>query len=320
MKETDQTPQVETQQQLGEEYPFQSSEFRDLYEKYKVKPDVLSADDIMRMVPRLASHPKLVNWLVHAFALDKVNALHAHNCHTPGPAFVRGLLHDLDITVEVENAAVYENLPQGPFVTVSNHHFGALDGIILIDLIASKRPEYKVMVNMFLDYITAMRPNFIAVDAHATDDPKKKAVSMQGIRDCIKLVRDGSPVGFFPAGAVGKVNWRGRLQDRLWQPTIITLIQKMKVPVVPIFFHGSQSWWFNFLGVVCWQARTLRHPAEVFRKKHHTFRVTFGDPIPVAEQQAHQGSLDEFGLFLRQSTYSLRDRHDPSWTTLKILP
>lgn len=320
MKESDQNPAVETQPGVAGDYPFKTPEFRELYEKYKVRPDVLSADDIMRMVPRLASHPRLVNWLVHAFALDQVNALHAHNCHTPGPAFVRGLLHDLDITVEVENAAVYENLPPGAFVTVSNHHFGALDGLILIDLIASKRPGYKVMVNMFLDYITAMRPNFIAVDAHASADPKKKAVSMQGIRECIKLVREGEPVGFFPAGAVGKVNWRGRLKDRQWQPNIITLIQKMKVPVVPVFFHGSQSWWFNFLGVVCWQARTLRHPAEVFRKKHATFRVTFGEPISVEEQQRHQGSLDEFGLFLREQTYSLRDRHDPSWTTLDIRP
>lgn len=320
MKESDQNPAVEAQPGIAGDYPFKSREFRELYEKYKVKPDVLSADDIMRMVPRLASHPKLVNWLVHAFALDQVNALHAHNCHTPGPAFVRGLLHDLDITVKVENAAVYENLPAGPFVTVSNHHFGALDGIILIDLIASKRPGYKVMVNMFLDYITAMRPNFIAVDAHASDDPKKKAVSMQGIRECIRLVREGEPVGFFPAGAVGKVNWRGRLKDRQWQPNIITLIQKMKVPVVPVFFHGSQSWWFNFLGVVCWQARTLRHPAEVFRKKGATFKVTFGDPISVEEQQRHQGSLDEFGLFLREQTYSLRDRHEPSWSTLDIRP
>ena len=179
-----------------------------------------------------------------------------------------------------------DNLPEGAFVTVSNHHFGALDGIILIDLIASRRPRYKVMVNMFLNYIWAMRPNFIAVDAMASDDPKKKAVSMAGIREVIKMVRRGDPVGFFPAGAVAKVNWRGRLQDRQWQPTIIQIIDKLKVPVVPIFFHGSQSWWFNFLGVVCWQARTFRHPAEVFRKKGKTFHITVGEPISLRNSES----------------------------------
>ena len=311
---------ITSQENLADSYPFENEEFRELYKKYQVRPDVLSEEDIRRMVPQLANHPKLVHWLMHFLSFDKVNAIHSHNCHTPGPAFVRGLLHDLNITVEVENAAVYNNLPEGAFVTVSNHHFGALDGTILIDRIASKRPEYKVMVNMMLNYITAMRPNFIAVDAHATNDPKKKAVSVNGIKECIRQVRAGQPVGFFPAGAVGKVNWRGRLRDRQWQPSIIRLIQQTKVPVVPIFFHGSQSWWFNFLGVVCWQLRSIRHPAEVFRKKNATFRVTFGDPISVEEQQKHMGSLEEFGAFLRESTYSLRDRHDPSWETMKILP
>ncbi len=272
------------------------------------KMTVLDADDIMEMVPKLRGHRKLVEWFIHFISLDKVNEIHAHNAATPGPQFVHGLLDDLDIKLKIDNEQILDHLPEGAFVTVSNHHFGALDGIILINLIASRRPEYKVMVNMFLNYIWAMRPNFIAVDAMASDDPKKKAVSMAGIREVIKNVRSGKPVGFFPAGAVGKVNWRGRLQDREWQPTIIQLIEKLKVPVVPIFFHGSQSWWFNFLGVTCWQLRTFRHPAEVFRKKGSTFHMTIGEPISVEEQMRHMGSEKEFGDFLRKETYKLRDK------------
>lgn len=272
------------------------------------KPTVLDADDIMQMVPKLQGHRKLVEWFIHFLELDKVNAIHANHCATPGPEFVSGLLKELEIKLEIDNEQVLDHLPEGAFVTVSNHHFGALDGIILINLIASRRPEYKVMVNMFLNYIWAMRPNFIAVDAMASDDPKKKAVSMAGIREVIKNVRSGMPVGFFPAGAVAKVNWRGRLQDREWQSSIIQLIQKLKVPVIPIFFHGSQSWWFNFLGVTCWQLRTFRHPAEVFRRKGSTFHITVGEPISVEEQLRHMGSEKEFSDFLRGETYKLRDK------------
>ncbi len=272
------------------------------------KMTVLDADDIMEMVPKLRGHRKFVDWFIRFISLDKVNDIHAHNAATPGPQFVHGLLNDLDIKLKIDNEQVLDHLPEGAFVTVSNHHFGALDGIILINLIASRRPEYKVMVNMVLNYIWAMRPNFIAVDAMASDDPKKKAVSMAGIREVIKNVRAGKPVGFFPAGAVGKVNWRGRLQDREWQPTVIQLIEKLKVPVVPIFFHGSQSWWFNFLGVVCWQLRTFRHPAEVFRKKGSTFHITIGEPISVEEQMRHMGSEKEFSDFIRHETYKLRDK------------
>lgn len=272
------------------------------------KTAVLDADDVIAMVPKLAGHRRLVERLLHWLSVDKVNAVHAHNCETPGPAFVEGLLRDFDIKLSVDGLDVLDNLPEGPFITVSNHPFGALDGITLIHLVASRRPEYKVMVNMILGRIWAMEPNFIAVDAMSSNDPAKKAVSVNGIRQAIDQVRSGRPLGFFPAGAVSKVNWRGRLVDRRWQPNVIRIIKKLEVPVIPIYFHGSNSWFFNFLGVVCWQLRTLRLPSEVFRKCHTTMHISVGNPITVEEQRAHAGSIDELGRYLKDTTYQLRQR------------
>jgi putative hemolysin len=203
---------------------------------------------------------------------------------------------------------VLDNLPEGAFITVSNHPFGALDGISLIDVVASRRPEYKVMVNMILGRITAMKPNFIAVDALQSTDPAKKAVSMRGIKEAIDQVKSGKPLGFFPAGAVSKINRHFELEDREWQPTVLRLIDKVKVPVIPIYFHGSNSWFFNFLGVVCWQLRTLRLPREVWRKCHTTMHISVGEPISVEEQRAHAGSIEELGRFLKAKTYELKKR------------
>lgn len=272
------------------------------------KTAVLDADDVIAMVPKLAGHRRLVERLLHWLSVDKVNAVHAHNCETPGPAFVEGLLRDFDIKLRVDGLDVLDNLPEGPFITVSNHPFGALDGITLIHLVASRRPEYKVMVNMILGRIWAMEPNFIAVDPMSSNDPAKKAVSVNGIRQAIDQVSSGRPLGFFPAGAVSKVNWRGRLVDRRWQPNVIRIIKKLEVPVIPIYFHGSNSWFFNFLGVVCWQLRTLRLPSEVFRKCHTTMHISVGNPITVEEQRAHAGSIDELGRYLKDATYQLRQR------------
>lgn len=276
-------------------------------QKYTIKPNVLDYDDIVKIVPKLQGHKKLVDGLLHFLSVDKVNGVHSRNCDTPGPEFVRRLLFDeFKVKLRIDNEQLLDNLPEGAFVTVSNHPFGALDGITLIHLIASRRPQFKVMVNMVLNQISAMRPNFIAVDALASNDPAKKKVSMQGIREVIKQVRAGNPVGFFPAGAVSKINIRGELNDRQWQPSVVRLIEQLKVPVIPIFFHGSNSWWFNFLGVVSWQLRTLRLPAEVFRKCGKEIHVSVGDIISVEEQQLHQGSVEEFGEFLKSKTYQLR--------------
>ncbi|MDE7427440.1 MAG: lysophospholipid acyltransferase family protein [Muribaculaceae bacterium] len=277
---------------------------------YEIKPDVLNYDDIRTMVPKLDGHEKLVNFFLKFLSVDKVNAVHRAYCDTPGPEFVHRMMDDgFKIKLDVDNARVLDNLPEGAFITVSNHPFGALDGIALIYLITKKRPQFKVMVNMILNKITAMRPNFIAVDAWASNDPAKRQVSVNGIRQALKQLRDGQPVGFFPAGAMSKTDWRGRLKDRPWQDSVLQIIARANVPVIPIFFHGSNSWWFNFLGHACWPARSLRLPAEVFRKKGKPMHVSIGDPVSVEDQARFKGDVKALGEYLRAKTYELRDRY-----------
>ncbi len=275
-------------------------------EETPIKRTVLDYDDIRKMVPFFEGKEKLVKRIMKFVSLDKVNWLHDHNCDTPGVPFVNGLLKDLNITLRIDGEDVLKNMPEGSFITVSNHPLGALDGIALIKIVGQYRPKFKVMVNMILNYISAMRPNFIAVDALQSADPQKKAVSMQGIKAAMMQVRSGEPMGFFPAGAVSKVNRHLRIEDREWQPTVVRLIKQMKVPVVPIYFHSRNSWWFNFLGIVSWQLRTLRLPAEVFRKKGAEMHISIGQPISY-EEIAKYDDIAELGKFLKEKTYAMRN-------------
>lgn len=270
-----------------------------------IKPNVLDYEDICELAPFFKGKRKLVNFLFKLLKIDKVNGLHSNNCKNTGAPFTKGLLKDLGITVVVENENVLDNLPEGAFITISNHPFGALDGIILISLLASRRKDYKVMVNLLLNYITAMRSNFIAVDPVASDDPEKKLVSMRGIREAMMHVKKGHPLGFFPAGSVSKINAKLKIDDRDWQPTIIRLIQQMKVPVIPIYFHGYNSLFSYIVGRICWPLRSLMLPSEVFRKKGATMRVTIGNPISVEEQSKYE-SVEELTKFLKNATFSMK--------------
>ena len=276
-----------------------------IMEQYTVKPDVLGYDDIVKLVPAFEGKRKLVEVIGNFLALDKVNDLHSRFCDTPGPQFVNRMLDDLNSKLEINNEQVLDNMPNGKFVTVSNHPFGALDGIILIKMLTDRYPEFKVRVNMILNYISAMRPNFIAVDALQSNDPKQQAVSRNGLREAINQIQSGNPLGFFPAGAVSKITRHLRIEDRDWQPTIMRLIQKFNVPVVPIYFHGHNSFLFNFLGLISWQLRTLRLPSEVFASHDRTFRISIGDPI-MPEELAKHADVEELGKFLKEKTYSMR--------------
>lgn len=279
-------------------------------EETAVRPDVLTVEDVIEMVPRLKGHEKLVKRLLHWLAVDKVNAVHSRWHTTPGPEFTRHLLFDsFHNTLRVDGKEILEQLPQGAFITVSNHPLGALDGISLIYLITRYRPEFRVMVNMILNRIQAMRPNFIAVDAWASDNAEGKRQSVLGIRKALRMLKDGQPVGFFPAGAMSKTNWKNQLVDRQWQPSVLEIIYRAKVPVIPIYFHDRNSWWCNILGHICWPARSLRLPAEVFRKNGKELHISVGEPISAEEQRRHGANAEELGKYLREKTYELRERY-----------
>ena len=273
---------------------------------HEQKRTVLDAEDVMEMVPRLRGHRKLIDRLLHILQIDRVNEVHDRFFDTPGVPFTQSLLKDFRITTRIDGLDVLDKLPEGAFITVSNHPFGALDGITLISIIGQRRPEYKVMVNMILNRITAMRPNFIAVDQSASDDPAKKAVSMAGIREVMKQVRSGHPVGFFPAGAISKINRHGWLEDQEWKPVVMRLIAQLKVPVIPVFFHGTNIFMFNLLGRVSWVLRTMRLPSEVWRKCDTEMHVSIGDIITPEEIALHAGSEKELGQWLKAKTFELR--------------
>ena len=276
------------------------------YSSYDIRPDVINYEDLCKMVPWFAKHPKIADWLMRLLWIDKVNTTHGNICDTPGYMAAYRLINEQwNIKLRIDNAEILDNLPQGAFITVSNHPFGAIDGIILIELIGQRRPEFKVMVNMLLNKISAMRPNFIAVDSSASSDPKKRAVSVAGIRQVLRQLSEGKPVGFFPAGAMSKTTLRNGLQDRPWQDSVLQIIKRAKVPVIPIFFHGRNSHLCNVMGHVCWPLRSLMIPREMFKKANTTVHVSIGEPISVEEQNEYATPL-ELGEMLRKKTYELR--------------
>ena len=272
-----------------------------------VRRDVINYEDVAKAVPALAKHPKLVNAFLKLIAMDKVNKTHGKFRDQLGVDFATALAEkEYKWKLTVDNYEVLDQFKTGPFITVSNHPIGSYDGIILLYLVGKKRRDYKVMVNLILNNLQAMRPGFIAVDPQKSDDPEKRKITMHGMREAINHVREGHPLGFFPAGAISNVDWKLNISDRPWQEVIIRLIRQLQVPVIPIYFHCRNSNFCNILGLIDWRLRTMRLPGELFASYNKEIRVSFGNPISVEEQNKFE-TLQELGAFLRAKTYELKD-------------
>ena len=101
------------------------------------------------------------NRVIKLLSIDKVNGLHERNCHLTGYEFTNAILNEIEVSYKLHGEENLDNLPEGAFITVSNHPFGSIDGIMLIDILARRRPDFAVMVNGILTNIEAMKDNFI---------------------------------------------------------------------------------------------------------------------------------------------------------------
>jgi len=242
--------------------------------------------------------------LMHLLSIDRVNDLYDRNSSVKGPDFARTVLKDIGVEYEILNLEVLEHLPDGPFVTISNHPYGHIDGVILVDLFGHIRTDYKVMVNKFLGRIESLKDNFICVTPTGTERTGPTKESIKGIKESVAHIRSGGVLGLFPSGAVSDLSLKDRcIRDREWQEPVLRLIKKMNVPVVPVHFLDRNSNFYYSLGLLDWKVRLLRLPAEVFNKRGKVTRIAIGEIIPPEQLQRYE-SIDELRDFLRNKVYN----------------
>ena len=248
----------------------------------------------------------LATWLT---GIDKVNAVHdrVDKAGTPyGPAFAKALMEDIEIDFRIGHAERLSNLPEGPFIVIANHVYGHIDGISLLDILGERRPATKVMVNEMLTWIPGLAPSFIAVNPTVGARKSASATSINGVKNALQQLREGEPLCIFPSGAVADLKPRERwtLSEREWQDAAIRLIQKARVPVIPVRFFDRNSRFYYALGLLDYRIRFVRLFHEMFNKHGQTPRMGIGEVISVQEQEKYT-DLQEFKAFLRSSVYDM---------------
>lgn len=223
-------------------------------------------------------------------------------------SFLNELLVELGVTFEIP-AEDLKRLPKnGPYITISNHPLGGLDGILLMKFMLEHDPEFKVIANFLLQQIQPLKP--IIMPVNPFDDKKDIKSSVLGLKETLRHLSDGKPLGIFPAGEVSTIEDENIMVDKPWEPTAIKIIQKANVPVVPIYFHAKNSKLFYWLSKINPILRTLKLPSELLTQRNKVIKIRIGKPISVTEQAEHKDTLENFTEFLRKKTYILSNSFD----------
>jgi putative hemolysin len=196
----------------------------------------------------------------------------------------------------------------GPFILVSNHPLGGIDGILMTKILSEIRPDFKIMGNFLLEKIEPMKPYVIPVNPF--ENRKDLRQSSAGMRETLKHLENGGCVGIFPAGEVSNKNNKfNEIRDKKWELPVLKLIKKAKVPVLPMYFHAKNSQLFYQLAKLHPDLQTLLLPAEMMNKREKPIRIRFGKPVSVKLLADHD-SVEEMGEFLQKKIYMLKSYYE----------
>lgn len=240
--------------------------------------------------------------LMKVLKISTINKIYDRNKHLKDLGFLNALLDDLQIKFEIPEED-FKRLPKnGAYITISNHPLGGIDGLLLLKLMLEKEPNFKIIANFLLHRIDPMKQYIMPVNPFENHKDAKSSVI--GIKETLRHLSDGKPLGMFPAGEVSTYKDGKLMVDKPWEEGAIKVIRKAQVPVVPIYFHAKNSWLFYLLSKISGTMRTAKLPSEVFSQKHRAIKVRIGKPISVAEQNEYI-SIEDYSEFLRRKTYML---------------
>ncbi|MBF9030833.1 acyltransferase [Rhodobacterales bacterium HKCCE3408] len=202
----------------------------------------------------------------------------------------------------------------GSVVFVANHPHGLVDGMILADLIGRRRDDYRILTRALLTGIDESAAGYmISVPFPHEQDSQRKMVAMRA--EALAHLSQSGLIALFPSGAVAaSETWFGPAIEGEWNPFTAKLIRTSGATIVPCFFTGSNSRWYqlaNQISPVLRQGLLIHEVVHSFDKPQAPI---IGKPIPPEAWAEPIKTPRRFMAWLRERTLSLRDdpdRDDP---------
>ncbi|MDX8129140.1 lysophospholipid acyltransferase family protein [Methylomonas sp. EFPC1] len=237
---------------------------------------------------------------------DDFNDVIRKNQHLRGFAFLDKLLNYFKFNYQVSNDC-YNNIPsEGRLLIVANHPIGTLDGLALVKLIRSVRPDVRIVANRVLSHMEPLQSIFLPVDV--LSDKKK-------LKDVYKVMLDAleheEAIIFFPAGEVSRITPKG-IRDGAWQSGFIKLARRAQCPILPIFIKAKNSALFYSASTLYKPLGTMLLVKEMFNKKGQEIKFMVGAPVPYQVIADSEESNKQLSQRFRKHVQNLGKKNKPA--------
>lgn len=167
---------------------------------------------------------------------------------------------------------------RGRLVVIANHPSGVGDGIAVFDVLKGRRPDVCFLANADAHRVCPRFDDVLIpvewVYAKRTIEKTKRTLRMAQA-----AFQEERPLMIFPAGRIAR-RQQGKLIDRPWEVSAVTLARKHRAPIVPIHVRAPNSFWFHFFNRFSPELRDITLFHELLNKAGKRFDLIVGPLIP----------------------------------------
>ena len=207
-------------------------------------------------------------FLARALGLSELQRLYSDTIEAPGATFEARALHALHITIDAAHAGIPVT---GPLIIAANHPTGAMDGLILAEIVRRRRSDVKILANRLLARVPELAESCFFVDPFG--GPGAAARSRAGLRSAHLWLRAGGALVMFPSGEVAGS------EEGAWNEALGRLALATQARVLPVFLEARNSRLFYSAGRIHPLLRTALLGRELLNKRGTAVRVFVGHPV-----------------------------------------
>ena len=254
--------------------------------------------------PFKAGSIRAIEWLTAKVTLLRLIRKFEASGAPFGAAFWPKAIRTMGIDIQTPADEIAQIPATGPVVLVANHPHGLVDGMIMAEIVARIRPDFKILTRSLLTGIPEIEEFMIPVPFPHEENARELGLQMRN--ETMAHLKRGGLIILFPAGKVAmSETWFGPAIEAEWNVFTHKMVRTSGATIVPMRFPGQNSRAFLIANKL---SDTLRQGLLLYEIRRALFkpqRPHIGAPIPAAELDKWEGNPRGFLAWLREHTLAL---------------
>ena len=213
-------------------------------------------------------------------------------------------LRAFNIKTEIKEGSIASIPSEGKIIIVCNHPYGMVDGWIVAYLVSSLRDDYMIVANSILKRVPEIEDKILPLDLQTIKNNDERIDNKKSIKQAYDHINNEGALIIFPSGEVSTANnIFGKATDPKWSNLAVKIAKKNDCDILPIYFHGKNSFLFHIVSKISFKLRKFLFFREAIKLSNKIIYLNIREKIK--KNIFKELNADEATKYVRSKTEGL---------------